>query len=85
MRRLGQYHTVPSKAEDEKGNAKESGHSVPDQGVGMAGAEVEAKPESSSQGKQLARQKIHLYGKDIMYYINIQQNICLSFTLKNNL
>lgn len=52
--------TVPSEAEDEKGNAKESGHSMPDQGIGMARTEVETKPEGSNQGKQLARQKIHL-------------------------
>ncbi len=57
-------HPIPSKAEDEKGNAKESGHSVPDQGIGMAGTEVETKPEGSSKGKQLARQKIHLCGRD---------------------
>lgn len=56
--------TVPSKAEDEKGDAKESGHSVPDQGIGMAGTEVETKPEGSSQGKQLACHKIHLCGRD---------------------
>lgn len=59
-----QYRTVPSKAEDEKGNAKQSRHSVPDQGIGMAGTEVETKPEGSKQGKQLTRQKIHLYGRN---------------------
>lgn len=42
------FHTVPSKAEHEKGNAKECGHSMPDQGIGMAGTEVETKPEGSS-------------------------------------
>lgn len=52
--------TVPSKAEDEQGDAEEGGHGVPDQGAGMAGTEVETKPEGSSQGKQLTRQKIHL-------------------------
>lgn len=54
------WRTVPSKAEDEKGNSKESGDSVPDQGVGVARAEVETKPEGSSQGEELACQKIHL-------------------------
>lgn len=52
--------TLPSKAEDEEGNAKEGGHSMPDQGSAAAGAEVETEPEGSSQGKQLTRQKIHL-------------------------
>lgn len=52
--------TVPSKAEDEQGDAQEGGHSVPDQGAGMAGTEVETKPEGSGQGKQLTGQKIHL-------------------------
>lgn len=61
---VGQYYTVPSETEDEKGNAKESGHSVPDHGIGMARIEVETKPEGSSKSKQLARQKIHLCGRD---------------------
>lgn len=56
----GRYHTVPSKAEDKKRNAKESSHSVSDQGIGMAWTEVETKPEGSNHSKQLARQKIHL-------------------------
>lgn len=60
----GQHHAVPSEAEDEKGDAEESCHSMSDQGIGMAGTEVETKPEGSSQGKQLARQKIHLCGRD---------------------
>lgn len=51
---------LPSEAEDEKGDAEESCHSMPDQGSGVAWTEVEAKPEGSSQGKQLTRQKIHL-------------------------
>lgn len=57
--------SVPSEAEDEKGNAKESGHSMPDEGVGMSRTEVEAKPEGSGQGKQLARQEIHLCGRQV--------------------
>lgn len=52
--------TLPSKAEDEKGHAQESGHRMPDQGSAAAGTEVEAEPEGSSQGEQLTRQKIHL-------------------------
>lgn len=55
---------VPSKAEDEEGNAEESGHSVSDQWVGMVGTEVEAEPEGSSQGKQLTCQKVHLRRRD---------------------
>ncbi|TNN79968.1 Transmembrane protein 65 [Liparis tanakae] len=55
---------VPSKAEDEKDDAQEGGHSVPDQGIGMARTEVETKPEGSRQAKQLARQKIHLCRKE---------------------
>lgn len=51
---------LPSEAEDEKGDAEESCHSMPDQGSGVARTEVEAKPEGSSQGKKLTRQKIHL-------------------------
>lgn len=51
---------LPSEAEDEEGDAKEGGHSMPDQGSAAAGAEVETEPEGSSQGKQLTRQKIHL-------------------------
>lgn len=52
--------TLPSKAEDEKGNAKDSGHRMPDQGSAAAGTEADTEPEGSSQGKQLTRQKIHL-------------------------
>lgn len=35
-----------------------------DEGVGVARTEVEPKPEGSSQGEQLARQKIHLCGRE---------------------
>lgn len=59
-----QRRTVPSKAEEEKDDAEESGHGVADQWIGVAGTEVEAKPEGSGQGRQLARQKIHLCGTD---------------------
>lgn len=52
--------TLPSKAEEEKGNAEDGGHSVPDHGGGPAGTEVEPEPEGSSQGQQLACHKIHL-------------------------
>lgn len=55
---------LPAKAEDEKGNAEESGHSMPHHGTGMFWTEVETKPEGSSQGKQLAGQKIHLCGRE---------------------
>lgn len=55
---------IPSKAEDEKGNAEEGGHSMPDQRVGVARTEVETKPEGGGQGKQLTCQKIHLCGGD---------------------
>lgn len=34
---------------------------MPDQGSGMAWTEGETKPEGSSQGKQLTRQKVHLF------------------------
>lgn len=51
---------IPSKAEGEKSDAKDCGNSMPDQGTGMTGTEVEAKPEGSSQGKQLACHKINL-------------------------
>lgn len=61
---MGFFVSVPSKAEDEKGNAKESGHSMPDEGTGMSRTEVETKPEGSSQSKQLACQKIHLCGRE---------------------
>ena len=60
----GHYHAVPSEAEDKKGNAQESGHSVSDQGIGVPGTEVETKPEGSSQGKQLAGQKVHLWWRN---------------------
>lgn len=73
-----QYYTVPSKAEDEKGDAKESGHNVPDQGIGMVRTEVETKPEGSSQGEKLTRQKIHLYRRESY----IQQMICLFYHLQ---
>lgn len=39
---MKQYDTVPSKAEDEKGNAEVSGNSVPDPGTGRAEVETEA-------------------------------------------
>lgn len=55
--------SVPAKAEDEKGNAEEGGHGMPDERVGMSGTEVEAEPEGSGQGEQLARQEIHLCGE----------------------
>jgi len=61
---LWEYRTVPSKAEDEKDDAQEGGHRVPDQGIGMARTEVETEPEGSRQAKQLARQKIHLCRKE---------------------
>ena len=52
--------TLPSEAEDEKGGAKEGGHSVPERGGGPSGTEVETEPEGSSQGQQLACHKIDL-------------------------
>lgn len=52
--------TLPSEAEDEEGDAEDGGHSVPEQGGGPAGTEVEPEPEGSSQGQQLAGHKIHL-------------------------
>lgn len=57
------FLSVPSKAEDEKGDAEESRHSMSDEGIGMAGTEVETKPEGSSQGEQLTGQKIYLCGR----------------------
>lgn len=56
------YHKVPSKAEDEKACPEERGEGMPDQRTGMAGTEVEAKPEGNSQSKKLAGQEIHLSG-----------------------
>lgn len=55
-------HNVPSKAEDEKSRPQERGECMPDQRTGMAGTEVETKPEGSSQSQQLAGQEIHLSG-----------------------
>ena len=65
MRQSGTISYIPSKTEDEKSNAEDCGESVSDQGAGMAGTEVEAKPEGSSQSKQLARQKVHLSTEEI--------------------
>lgn len=72
---------LPSEAEDEKGDAEESCHSMPDQGSGMARTEVEAKPEGSSQGKQLTRQKIHLLLERIR---NIPENMSCCLTIQRN-
>lgn len=58
--RVNSTGTLPSEAEDEKGHAEDGGHSVPGQGGGPAGTEVETEPEGSGQGKQLAGHKIHL-------------------------
>lgn len=62
--------TVPSKAEDEKSRPQERGECMPDQRAGMAGTEVETKPEGSSQSQQLAGQEIHLSGTQI----NVRQD-----------
>lgn len=57
---LNSTGTLPSEAEDEKGHAEDGGHSVPEQGGGPAGTEVETEAEGSSQAQQLTCHKIHL-------------------------
>lgn len=58
--RLNASGALPSEAEGERGHAKDGGHSVPGQGGGPAGTEVETEPEASGQSQQLTCHKIHL-------------------------
>lgn len=57
---VGQCHTAPSEAEEEKSDSQERGDSMPDHGARMVRTEVETKPEGSKQSKQLAGQEVHL-------------------------
>lgn len=54
--------TVPSKAEEEKGDSKECGDHMSERRACMVRTEAETKPEGSNEGKQLAGQEVHLKG-----------------------
>ena len=50
----------PAKAEESQVEAQQSRHHMSDKGTGLAGVEVEPKPHSHQQGKQLTCHKVHL-------------------------
>lgn len=50
----------PAEAEESQVEAQQRGHHVSDEGAGLAGVEVDPKPHSHQEGKQLTRHKVHL-------------------------
>lgn len=50
----------PAEAEESQVEAQQRGHHVSDEGTGLAGVEVDPKPHSHQEGKQLTRHKVNL-------------------------
>lgn len=51
----------PAEAEESQVEAQQSGHHMSDKGTGLTGVEVEPKPHSHQQGKQLTCHKVNLH------------------------
>lgn len=50
----------PAEAEESQVEAQQRGHHVSDEGTGLAGVEVDPKPHSHQEGKQLTRHEVNL-------------------------
>lgn len=57
-------YRIPAKTEDGEIDAQKGGKGMTDLGTGFTGSQVDAKPEGSTQGKELAGHKIHLVQRD---------------------
>lgn len=51
----------PAKAEEGQVEAQQSGHHMSDERTGLTGVEVDPKPHSHQQGKQLTCHKVNLH------------------------